>query len=179
MDEEYPSEIKVELIEEFNKFLIANKERFYCYCVEDINDWVEIQKSKVKFETENFKVPDNIDLDQTLNFVDINRTYLYLSWEDTELYPESGESHTIYGQIRKKIDGSLVCEGRIEINYGFAEEDDDGNAGDGCEAGIDFYLQNIIDKLEEVYSELDALKNKQQEYVETIAYLLNQTSSDL
>lgn len=49
---------------------------------------------------------------------------LCLHWSDFELDPESGETHTVYLQLKK--DAKIIAESYIEITYGYMNFDEDG-----------------------------------------------------
>lgn len=78
----------------------------------------------------------------------------------TELFPESGETHTVYYTLRNSENKEVFSVGTVEINYGYAEEDEDENVGAGCEAGLDLNINPIIDSIDKIKSELEDLTNK-------------------
>lgn len=156
------------IINRFNEFLSRNKERFCCYTIGDIVDWINMQIDKVDIDTEKYKMPDYIDMDETVCFVDENKNELCLTWEDTVLEPESGELHTVYCLITTTQNSVPVCRGYININYGFVHEDDEGNVGDACEAEIYIELQDVVELIEQVDANVGILANRQQRYVEEI-----------
>lgn len=166
MEDENIDEIEVKaIIDKFNKFLIANKERFYCYSMEDIWDWIEVQEDEVYFKFDKIKLEDYICLDVSLFIIDSQKRELFLEWNNTELFPENGETHTIYYTLRNSENKEIHSEGTVEITYGYAEQDEEVNAGDGCEAGIDIYIDSIIDSIDEIKNGLNCLVNKHKDFI--------------
>lgn len=159
---------KVELISKFNEFIIQNKLKYYCYTIEDIIEWVEEQKSQLDFDCYDMNLPDYIDINEDIILTDANKEKILLSWNDTELSPQSRESHTIYCDVKKDYSKKLVAEGRVEITYGFIEFNSCGNAGDGCQQDIDIRLELVVDAIEDVYKELDKLKYSHRKYIDYI-----------
>lgn len=166
MEDENINEVEVNtIIDNFNKFLIAKRERFYCYSIKDIWDWIEVQENEVCFEFDQTNLDNHISLYENIFIIDSQKRKLLLEWGDTELFPESGETHTVYYTLRNSEDKEVFSEGTVEINYGYAEEDEDGNAGAGCEAGLDLNINPVIYSIDKIKSELEDLTNKHKNYV--------------
>ncbi len=159
---------EIEFISKFNDFLVENKERYYCYTIEDVVDWVGEQEDEVKFDTYDMRLPDYINLDDEIILTDVNRDRILLSWENTELSPESGEIHSVYYNAERVHSMELIAEGRVEITYGFIEFDDCGNVGDGCEEDIDIRIEPVIEVIKDVYGKLLKLRNKHQKHIDYI-----------
>ena len=165
---DYASEDKIELIGEFNEFIIKNKLKYYSYSVDDILEWVEKQGEQVNFDCYEMRLPDYIDLDEDIILSDVNKDKLLISWRNTELVPESKESHTIYIEIKNICLGNAIGKGRVEITYGFIEFDSSGNAGDGCEEDIELRIEPVVVAIEKTYKELDELRNRHRSYIDSI-----------
>lgn len=159
---------KVELISKFNEFIIQNELKYYCYTIEDIINWVDEQENKLDFDCYDMSLPDYIDINEGVILIDANKENILLSWENTELSPESRESHTIYCDVKKDYSKNLIAEGRVEITYGFMEFNSCGNAGDGCQEDIDIRLELVVEAIENLYEELDKLRYRHRSYIDYI-----------
>lgn len=156
------------IISKFNKLLLCNKEKFYCYSIEDIIEWISLQEDEICFEFDKLNLEDYISLDESSSIMDSKKRELILSWENVELYPENGEAHMVYCYLKELKNKVIISEGRVEINYGYVEEDDYGQAGDGCEATIDIHINSVIESIENIQQELEKLKAKHEKYVNYI-----------
>lgn len=155
-----------ELIGKFNKFLIENKLKNHFYNIEEIIEWLSEQENQIDFY--DIRLPDYIDINEEIRIVNANQEAIILSWNNTELLPESGESHTIYCKLEKEGSNKTIAEGWIEIIYGFMEFDDSENAGDGCQDDITVRLGPIVEFVETLCIELGMLRDKHKIYMDYI-----------
>ncbi|MDM5296387.1 PIN domain-containing protein [Peribacillus simplex] len=93
-----------------------------------------------------FKYQDHFELNTTLAEIkDFNGTQYRIDING-DLRPFDGESDLIFLPVYR--DNQKIEEGRITLNYGFLEFDDNGNVGDGSEELIDVYIENVIKEIE-------------------------------
>lgn len=162
---------KNSVIEQFNQYLIKNKERFYCYEINDIFDWLEIKKKEVSNfdDITNF---DGINIEDEIFFVDSKQKKYSLIWNYIDLCPKNGESHTIECLLKCLNNKENNITGNIEVIYGFVEENDEGNIADSCSSQIDVNIENIIGKIEEIKIGLYDLTQKHENYIENLKKII-------
>lgn len=88
---------------------------------------------------------------------------------DGELNPENGGSDSLVIKYEDEIKGSMNYEnGVIDINYGYLNFNEDGNAADGEQEDIQIFLDDILNATEEIF---DYINNQIQKEHQNLQYL--------
>lgn len=95
-----------------------------------------------------FKYQDYFELNATLATIQDFNGVQYKIDTYGYLIPHDGGTDSVYLSIFKE--NQKIEEGRITINYGFLETDDDGNVGDGSAEHIDAHIENVITEIESI-----------------------------
>jgi|GEM_PF-2848229 len=148
------------VIDAFNKFVGMFKITCVFITLDEIISWVEIQRDFLNYD--GIDLPDYITVNEDVFITNANQEKVVLIWDDTELFPESGEQHTAHCILNKDTD--IIADGSIEVIYGFVETDTCGNIGDSCDWSIDIDFDHIITEIEKIKDELTALKVLHEDY---------------
>jgi hypothetical protein len=117
-------------------------------------------------EEEYLDLPDCLYVGADVDIPTPKHNVLCLHWSDFELDPESGETHTVYLQLKR--DAEIIAESYIEITYGYMNFNEDGNATDGCESDIKVNLNSIIEALNNLHEEYQDFTSRHERVLGTI-----------
>lgn len=131
---------------------------------EDLIDNIFSLMEETKVEC--LELPDRLYVGADVNIPNLEHNNLCLHWINFELYPNSGDSHTVYLQLKK--DDEIIAESYIEVFYGYMNFDEDGNAADGCESEISVNFYNIIEALNNLCEEYQEFISKHELVLRTI-----------
>ena len=139
--------------------------------VKAILGWIDNRKSKCEMIDE--PLPDSVLPGEDVEFWDVQRKKYLFSIDSLEyLVPDNGGFDTIDVQI-KDVKGRDVATGTIEINYGFIEEDPFDGVGDGCEEGVGYNTDEIVEKLKEIADEWEGFISENEKTVDEIKAALD------
>lgn len=134
------------------------------YSIEDLED--EISSLKSETEIEPCSLPDELIVGENIKIYTPSQKVYELIWNNYDLNPESGESHTVLLQIIDE--GTVISTSNIEITYGYMNFDEDGNASDGCMQEIEVNFNEVILKVKEILEEYQKFVEKHNHILDLI-----------
>jgi hypothetical protein len=155
---------KIIVVNAFNTFFNKFGANYLVKNIDDIISWVNAQKDLVLFE--EIKLPDYIDINEKVLVIDANHKEILLTWENINLYPESGEQQVAFCLLKEN--SQTIARGSIEVTYGYIDEDEDGNIGNGCAEDIEINFNQIVNELGKILSVLKELKFLHEKYTDFI-----------
>lgn len=152
------------IIERFNEFIISIQDRYHCYTLEDVIDWINEKKSLIENDYWSARLPDSITFGEDISILTHKNQFLYLHWKNTDLSPTNGGSDCI--DLECYINSNrILSRGSIEIDYGFGQINDDGNIEDAADYNIELYLSDITSTITDIQQNLDILDANHQSYL--------------
>lgn len=125
--------------------------------IEEINLWLEKMFSIFdKFASIN-ELPDYFEYGDTLHIIDANGKTYELSLDAINIHPSAGDEEII--SIKLSNDDEVVG-GYVKLTVGYLDFDDNNNALDGIEDDIEYFYDEISEKLESIIKELQNILTK-------------------
>ena len=116
---------------------------------------ISLIEERMNIDVENYDIydkwncDDNFSVNKTfLKFEDFNDKFLTVTIEG-ELNPENKGTDWIEVRANDEILGKKI-KGNIEVSYGYMNFDEDNHPADGMEEEVNFYLEDVIEVVQDV-----------------------------
>lgn len=155
---------EMSIIERFNQFLVELQERDHCYTLDDVIDWIESKKGLIEIDYCSVTLPDSFSIGEDVSITINNSKILHIHWKNTDITPSNGDQDCIELECFYNPQ-SILSYGTIEIDYGFAELDDEGRVGDASDYSIDICFSDIISSVKVADEKILELSNTHTNYL--------------
>lgn len=127
--------------------------------LDEIRMWLDSKYDMVSGRTER-KLPDFIEYGGDISISGANCKSFTLSFDELHGIPEAGSEEQI--EITLLSDKEAVARGCVKLTVGYINFDEDGGAADGIEDSIDYEVDDVLNALKKMISELkDELVSEQ------------------
>lgn len=143
--------------------------------IERIKEWA-YEKINALSECIDKKLPDTICFGESY-IIEAGEDNVYeLVLDEYQGIPEPGETVFIYVNL---YDSSkqIIATGYIEMTVGYLEIDDEGNVGDGVLDSIDYYCEDILNAVADIYKRLKEDLEKEKSIANVIVPFLESLES--
>lgn len=144
--------------------------------LKDISDFNEADIDKVlEWADNNFErlsnigehnLPDDFNYGDTISFWNTKNLEYNLTLEELQNEVYIGNAEMI--NIALSLNNIVIARGHVELTVGYLNFDDDGNAETGVCDSIEYYFEDIIDKLDEIIIEMRNDLNKEKQKAKII-----------
>lgn len=127
--------------------------------LDEIRMWLDSKYDMVSDRTER-KLPDYIEYGENISIWGVDDKSFTLSLDELHGIPEAGSEEQI--EVTFSSDKDTVARGCVKLTVGYINFDEDGGASDGIEDSIDYEVDDVLNALKKMISELkDELVSEQ------------------
>lgn len=134
--------------------------------IREIIDWIEQKANANDYSGVNISLPDSIEYGDKITIYGLEKKKYELIMD--ELYLECDNGNVDWLNIAIYHEGEKCAAGNIELTYGFVDFDDDGGIGDSCDEDISYQTSGIEEYVKEIVNELEEYVSEQLRIIEKI-----------
>ncbi len=125
----------------------------------EIIEWLD-DKYNMASEKMERNLPDCIEYGENISILGTNCKFYTLSLDELHGTPEAGSEEQI--KVSLLSDKEILAKGYVKLTVGYLDFDEDGGASDGIEDSIVYEVDDILEALKDVISDLkEELINEQ------------------
>lgn len=152
---DFPNVIDEECIEEFE--------------IEEIKQWISSKSDKTFEISEECHLPDSINYGDSFLIKGVDSSELLLKIDEILISPSAGSEEIIEVQLS---DEEEIIKGHIKLIIGYLDFDEDGGAANGLQEDIEYYCDEIIEKIDSFIASQTLIKEFESKAVESIESIL-------
>lgn len=152
---DFPNVIDEECIEEFE--------------IEEIKQWISSKSDKTFEISEECHLPDSINYGDSFLIKGVDSSELLLKIDEILISPSAGSEEIIEVQLS---DEEEIIKGHIKLIIGYLDFDEDGGAANGLQEDIEYYCDEIIEKIDSFIASQTLIKEFESKAVESIESVL-------
>ncbi len=138
----------------------------------EIVEFIKDKSHQFDFSGINDKLPDFIEYGNGKSFFASNKKQYVLNMEDLFLSCQEGDVDLLEITLSEKGKEEITTA-TIEISYGYVNYNSDGNVDDSCDQSIDYYTEDVENKLLEIANEFEIWISNEKDLVEALKRELN------
>lgn len=119
--------------------------------LDEIRMWLDSKYDMVSDRTER-KLPDFIEYGEKISILGVDEKSYTLSFDELHGTPEAGSEEQI--EVSLMSDKETVARGCVKLTVGYINFDEDGGASDGIEDSIDYEVEDVLNALKVLISDL-------------------------
>ena len=133
--------------------------------LDEIRMWLDSKYEMVSDRTER-KLPDFIEYGENISILGVDEKSYTLSFDELHGTPEAGSEEQI--EVSLMSDKETVARGCVKLTVGYINYDEDGGASDGIEDSIDYEVEDVLNALKVLISDLKEELGCEQKLVNSI-----------
>lgn len=119
--------------------------------LDEIRMWLDSKYDMVSDRTER-KLPDYIEYGENISIWGVDDKSFTLSLDELHGIPEAGSEEQI--EVSLLSDKETVARGCVKLTVGYINFDEDGGASDGIEDSIDYEVDDVLNAIKVLISDL-------------------------
>lgn len=119
--------------------------------LDEIRMWLDSKYDMVSDRTER-KLPDYIEYGENISIWGVDDKSFTLSLDELHGIPEAGSEEQI--EVSLLSDKEIVARGCVKLTVGYINFDEDGGASDGIEDSIDYEVDDVLNAIKVLISDL-------------------------
>ena len=139
--------------------------------LDEIREWLSSKFHMVSERMEQ-TLQDHIEYGDCINILGANCKVYTLSFDELNITPEPGSEEQI--GVSLLLDKEILAKGYVKLTVGYLNLDEDGGAADGIEDSVDYEVDDVLQALENLISDLETEFINEQKLAESIERCLSQ-----
>lgn len=144
--------------------------------LDEIREWLN-GKFDIVSERMERNLPDYIEYGVNISILGTNCRVYTLSFDELHGTPEVGSEEQI--EISLLSDKEILARGYVKLTVGYLDFDEDGGASDGIEDSIVYDVDDVLDALKDMISDLKMELVNEQELAKSLENCLKQKNGQL
>lgn len=139
--------------------------------LDEIREWLN-SKLIMVYERMEQTLQDYIEYGNDISILGTKCKVYTLSFDELNITPAPGSEEQI--GVSLLLDKAIVAKGHVKLTVGYLNLDEDGGAADGIGDSVDYEVDDVLQALKNMISDLEEEFNNEQKLAESIGRCLSQ-----